>query len=169
MSDNVKWHGTTIVLVRKNKEVVVAGDGQVSLGNTVIKSTAKKASIKIAKELIRLEWIPNKLFSSDSARTKETWKRMNKYIKDVNVKYSRKFYHSKPKKIMKNIPDELNYETIMILGHNPGCADFLEHLCGEWHRMPTAATALLTIKDNSRSWKETGNWNLEELLLPREL
>ncbi len=33
---------TTIVLVRKNKQVVVAGDGQVSMGNTVIKSTAKK-------------------------------------------------------------------------------------------------------------------------------
>ena len=107
-----------------------------------LKKRGRKASVKIAKELIRLEWIPNKLFSSDSARTKETWKRMNKYIKDVNVKYSRKFYHSKPKKIMKNIPDELNYETIMILGHNPGCADFLEHLCGEWHRMPTAATAV---------------------------
>ena len=134
-----------------------------------LKKRGRKASVKIAKELMRLEWIPNKLFSSDSERTKETWKRMNKYIKEVDVKYSRKFYHSKPKKIMKNIPDELNYETIMILGHNPGCADFLEHLCGEWHRMPTAATALLTIKDNSISWKEPGNWNLEELLLPREL
>ena len=33
---------TTIVLVRKNDEVVVAGDGQVSMGNTVIKSTASK-------------------------------------------------------------------------------------------------------------------------------
>ena len=33
---------TTIILVRKNKEVVVAGDGQVSMGNTIIKSTAKK-------------------------------------------------------------------------------------------------------------------------------
>ena len=42
MSDNSNWHGTTIVLVRKDKNVVVAGDGQVSLGNTVIKSTAKK-------------------------------------------------------------------------------------------------------------------------------
>ena len=42
MNDNVKWHGTTIVLVRKNKEVVVAGDGQVSMGNTVVKSTATK-------------------------------------------------------------------------------------------------------------------------------
>ena len=35
---------TTIVLVRKNNEVVVAGDGQVSMGNTVVKSTASKIS-----------------------------------------------------------------------------------------------------------------------------
>jgi ATP-dependent HslUV protease subunit HslV len=34
--------GTTIVSVRKNGEVVIAGDGQVTLGNQVIKSTAKK-------------------------------------------------------------------------------------------------------------------------------
>ena len=33
---------TTIVLVRKNNEVVLAGDGQVSMGNTVVKSTASK-------------------------------------------------------------------------------------------------------------------------------
>ena len=42
MNNNSNWHGTTIVLIRKNNEAVVAGDGQVSLGNTVIKSTAKK-------------------------------------------------------------------------------------------------------------------------------
>ena len=33
---------TTIVLVRKNNEVIVASDGQVSMGNTIIKSTANK-------------------------------------------------------------------------------------------------------------------------------
>ncbi|WP_280514449.1 ATP-dependent protease subunit HslV [Chthonobacter albigriseus] len=36
------WHGTTIVTVRKGGKVVVAGDGQVSLGATVIKHTARK-------------------------------------------------------------------------------------------------------------------------------
>ena len=36
------WHGTTIVAVRKGGRVVVAGDGQVSLGQTVIKGTARK-------------------------------------------------------------------------------------------------------------------------------
>ena len=42
MSEYKNWHGTTILLIRKGNDVVVAGDGQVSLGSTVIKSTAKK-------------------------------------------------------------------------------------------------------------------------------
>lgn len=36
------WRGTTILCVRKNGKVVIAGDGQVTLGNTVIKSNARK-------------------------------------------------------------------------------------------------------------------------------
>ncbi len=36
------WHGTTIITVRKGGRVIVAGDGQVSLGATVIKHTARK-------------------------------------------------------------------------------------------------------------------------------
>src|SRR5215813_7524589 len=41
-TDNTKWYGTTILAIRKGKKVVVAGDGQVTLGSTVLKSTAKK-------------------------------------------------------------------------------------------------------------------------------
>lgn len=36
------WHGTTIIGVKKGGTVVIAGDGQVSLGQTVIKGTARK-------------------------------------------------------------------------------------------------------------------------------
>ena len=42
MSEPLIWHGTTILSVRKNGKVVIAGDGQVSLGQTVIKSNARK-------------------------------------------------------------------------------------------------------------------------------
>ncbi|RBI77642.1 HslU--HslV peptidase proteolytic subunit [Roseovarius sp. TE539] len=44
MSDDAfpGWHGTTIIGVKKGGEVVVAGDGQVSLGQTVIKGSARK-------------------------------------------------------------------------------------------------------------------------------
>lgn len=41
-ADASKWRGTTILSVRKNGKIVVVGDGQVSAGNTVMKSTAKK-------------------------------------------------------------------------------------------------------------------------------
>ncbi len=37
-----QYHGTTIVSVRRNGKVVIGGDGQVSLGNTVLKANARK-------------------------------------------------------------------------------------------------------------------------------
>ncbi|MBN66850.1 MAG: HslU--HslV peptidase proteolytic subunit [Rickettsiales bacterium] len=36
------WHGTTILAVRKGDKVVIAGDGQVSIGHTVMKGSARK-------------------------------------------------------------------------------------------------------------------------------
>ena len=45
MSSASGWHATTILTVRKNGRVVIAGDGQVSLGQTVIKSNARKVRL----------------------------------------------------------------------------------------------------------------------------
>jgi len=36
------WHGTTIIAVRKGKDIVIAGDGQVSFGDTILKGNARK-------------------------------------------------------------------------------------------------------------------------------
>lgn len=41
-ADASKWRGTTIISVRKGNDVVIAGDGQVSMGNTVLKANARK-------------------------------------------------------------------------------------------------------------------------------
>lgn len=41
-TDIQTWHGTTILSVRKGDKVVIAGDGQVTFGNTVMKSNARK-------------------------------------------------------------------------------------------------------------------------------
>jgi len=40
--DPKNWYGTTILAVRKNAKVVIAGDGQVTFGNQVLKSNARK-------------------------------------------------------------------------------------------------------------------------------
>jgi ATP-dependent HslUV protease subunit HslV len=41
-TDDSAWHGTTILCLRKGGTVVVAGDGQVTLGQTVLKANARK-------------------------------------------------------------------------------------------------------------------------------
>ena len=48
---DMNFHGTTILAVRRNGNVVVAGDGQVTLNNTVVKHSAKKVR-KIYNEKI---------------------------------------------------------------------------------------------------------------------
>ncbi|MCF8470012.1 MAG: ATP-dependent protease subunit HslV [Parvibaculum sp.] len=40
--DPINWHGTTILTVRKGGKVVIAGDGQVSMGDTIMKGNARK-------------------------------------------------------------------------------------------------------------------------------
>src|SRR6202035_4957821 len=40
--DSAAWHGTTILSLRKGGEVIVVGDGQVSMGQTIVKSNARK-------------------------------------------------------------------------------------------------------------------------------
>ena len=42
MTDNKKFRGTTILMVRRDDKVAVAGDGQVTLGDMVMKHTARK-------------------------------------------------------------------------------------------------------------------------------
>ncbi len=46
------WHGTTIVSVRKGNRVVIAGDGQVSVGNTVMKHNARKVRRLVGDKVI---------------------------------------------------------------------------------------------------------------------
>ena len=41
-SSHASWHATTIVMVRKGGRTVIGGDGQVSIGQTIIKGNARK-------------------------------------------------------------------------------------------------------------------------------
>lgn len=48
----VEWHGTTILCVRKNGTVAIAGDGQVTMGNVRVKSNARKVRQLIPGKVI---------------------------------------------------------------------------------------------------------------------
>lgn len=51
IEQDTKWLGTTILSVRKGNQVVIAGDGQVTMGNTVVKANARKVRF-IANEKV---------------------------------------------------------------------------------------------------------------------
>ncbi len=50
--NNIPFHGTTILCLKKNNEVVIAADGQVSHGNTILKNTAKKLRTMSNKSIV---------------------------------------------------------------------------------------------------------------------
>ncbi len=52
MTDTTKWRGTTILSVRRGNQVVIAGDGQISMGSVVIKSNARKVRTLIDGSVI---------------------------------------------------------------------------------------------------------------------
>jgi ATP-dependent HslUV protease subunit HslV len=52
MSEPQSFHGTTILSVRKGKTVAIGGDGQVSMGNTIVKANARKVRRLGAGEVI---------------------------------------------------------------------------------------------------------------------
>jgi len=98
------WHGTTIIGVKKGNDVVIAGDGQVSLGNTVIKGSAKKvrrispgghdvicgfagstadAFTLLERLEAKLEASPGQLAKASISLAKD-W-RMDKYLKNLEA------------------------------------------------------------------------------------
>ena len=52
MSNNQDLHGTTILCLRKGEDVVIAADGQVSFGNTILKATARKLRTMLNKSIV---------------------------------------------------------------------------------------------------------------------
>jgi ATP-dependent HslUV protease subunit HslV len=52
MSNNQDLHGTTILCLKKGEDVVIAADGQVSHGNTILKATARKLRTLLNKSIV---------------------------------------------------------------------------------------------------------------------
>lgn len=99
----VDWHGTTILCVRKDGKVVMAGDGQVSMGSNVVKSTARKVrrlgdgivvgfAGSTADALTLLERLERKLEEHPGQLTRacvelaKAW-RTDKFLRRLEVRY----------------------------------------------------------------------------------
>jgi hypothetical protein len=67
------FHGTTIILVRRGNHTAIAGDGQVTLGDTVVKQTARKIRrMHDGRILVDLP-APQQMRSPSSPGWKQSW------------------------------------------------------------------------------------------------
>lgn len=127
---------------------------------------------RVADEIVKLGWFPEKVFSSDSMRTRETWKRMKKKFekKKVEAEFSRKLYHAGFDEIVEvlvKLSDKT--KTVMVIGHNPGWEEAVHRLAGKEVSMGTSSAAMLSV--DAKTWKEAAKkkWKLEHVLRPKDL
>lgn len=133
----------------------------------------RKAAPKVGAELRRRGWVPDRVLSSDSARTTETFARMKDALGfEGEAHFSGALYHAGVDEVrvaLQSLGDE--GATVLVLGHNPGWEEVLEHLCGQMKVLKTGCAALLSIDapDWPRALEAAGRWTLHDVIYPREL
>lgn len=133
----------------------------------------KRDAPRIARELVKLDWVPDFVLSSDSQRTRETWKRMSSELdRQPYLAFTRRLYlagigeaHSE----VQLVPADVR--TVLLLGHNDGWEEVLTFLTGEDHRLTTAAAALLEAEGDTwvDAWNVAPAWKIRHLLRPKQL
>lgn len=133
----------------------------------------RKDAPKIGRELARRGWVPDRVLSSDAARTRETFARMQDALGFAgDAELVPALYHGgigEVRAAAAALPDAVG--TVLLLGHNPGWEEVLACLAGGDEELKTGSCALLSI--DAPRWADAlareGAWRLEALIHPRTL
>ncbi len=124
-------------------------------------------------ELLRQEELaPDLIITSSAKRAASTAQAValaSEYENDIM--YTRDLYHGMPEDYLEALNAVENiFGRVMVVGHNPGIEDLVEHICGEWERMPTAALAQVQLPiEGWQDLTESTQGKLVNLWLPKEL
>ena len=132
----------------------------------------KRDAPRMGRLLANEEIIPDLIISSSAKRAQKTTKLVAEESGfEGEIIYERDLYAAWPEAYIETLsitPDK--FDTVMVVGHNPGLEDLLEILTGEMERMPTAALALVSLPiDNWRDLSFETKGELSNLWLPKEL
>jgi len=113
---------------------------------------------------------PAQVISSDSTRTRETWDRMSAAMPELEPVFTRRLYLSG----LDDIADTLAgvddaYDSVLLLGHNPGFSLAAGWLTGEAIELKTAYAAVM--EADIERWEQTfrpSSWRLVALLTPKD-
>lgn len=119
-------------------------------------------------------YIPEQVLSSDSARTRETWDRIAPMFGDVPVHWMADLYHASAATMLRALRGATG-ETVLMIGHNPGIADFADRLVitPPDHRRfcdyPTAATTVMDFEIDKWRDVDMGMARPIDFVIPHEI
>jgi len=132
----------------------------------------KRDAPRMGEILVREASIPDLIISSSAKRAKKTTELLVEEVGyEGEIIFERDLYAAWPEAYIETLsvtPDE--FETVMVVGHNPGLEDLLEILTGEVERMPTAALANVSLP--IKHWRELSfetEGELVNIWRPKEL
>ncbi len=129
-----------------------------------VRAAAAVGGVLRAKKLT-----PQTIWSSDSARTRETVAGLD--LENANTEYLKDFYHAPANKVLYLCAERGEPEAgpLMLVGHNPGWEDMFYHFTGMSRRMPTGACEIFARTREKTDWLAPESWRLLDYVLPREL
>ncbi|MEQ1953236.1 histidine phosphatase family protein [Mesorhizobium sp. CN2-181] len=139
-----------------------------------------KATPRIARELVRRDWLPDAALVSTALRTRQTWDLVAAELPDPPKPDFRKdLYEASAEQVLTQIRDAGGRaKTLLVVGHNPGIEDFAGQLASLEseartlsrlrEKFPTAALARFVF---AGEWQELrlGAARLTHMLRPKDL
>ncbi|EEW23934.1 SixA phosphatase family protein [Rhodobacter ferrooxidans] len=135
----------------------------------------KAAAADLGDWLASRGYVPEKVLCSDALRTRATWSGIAPALPGtVTVQLKPALYHASAD-VMLAVLRHATVDTVMMIGHNPGIAEFAHRLVAhapinpEFQRYPTGATLVVDFAIDA--W-EDANWGLAaalDFIVPREL
>ncbi|MFT4959136.1 MAG: phosphohistidine phosphatase [Paracoccaceae bacterium] len=159
----------TLILMRhakSNWDAPVAGDHARPLNDR-----GRRSATAMGNWMRTQGWIPDQVLSSSSARTRETFARLGFVIAG---EFTDALYHAGPDQMRQTLA-QTSGETVLLLGHNPGIAEFAEQLVQlgpdhpRFYDYPTGAT--LVVKFDIDNWDllKPGTGIVLDFTVPRDL
>lgn len=142
----------TLLLLRHAKSSW--GDESLSDHDRPLNKRGKADAPRMGRMLAEKDIVPDLIVSSTAKRaasTAEVVAKASGYAGEVL--YSRDLYLADPETYLEVLAEvDDRYQTVMLVGHNPGLEELVSELSGHEERMPTAALAIFRLHD--LSWRD---------------
>ncbi len=126
---------------------------------------------RVGHRLVELDWSPELVLSSDSARTRETWALVaEELLVAPQVRFLAALYHGGAEALgaaLAEVPPGVR--TVLALGHNPGWEELATRLANEPVTLKTACAALLEAEHDTWAAALDAPWTLRALIRAKDL